>query len=66
MRILPTIDSRALITRLETDGWGLGGSLGSHDVFLHPTKQGHLSGPLPWSYLGTGLLHKLLRQAGLG
>ena len=50
---------------LETDGWVLRSVRGSHHVFNHPTRTGHISVPHPKKDLGTGLVHKLLKQAGL-
>jgi len=50
---------------LEADGWELRHVKGSHHVFRHPTKTGHLSVSHPKMDLGVGLLHKLLKQAGL-
>jgi len=59
------MNSRELITLLQAHGWVLRSSRGSHHVFVHPDRPGHLSVPHPRKDLGTGLLHKLLRQAGL-
>ncbi|MDP1696801.1 MAG: type II toxin-antitoxin system HicA family toxin [Xanthomonadaceae bacterium] len=59
------MSSAALIKQLEHDGWVLRGGKGSHRVFRHPTKLGHISVPHPKKDLGTGLVHKLLKQAGL-
>ena len=39
--------------------------VGSHHIFKHPTKPGHISVPHPKADLGKGLIHKLLKQAGL-
>jgi len=50
---------------LETDGWVLRSVRGSHHVFNHPARAGHISVPHPKKDLGTGLVHKLLKQAGL-
>jgi hypothetical protein len=38
---------------------------GSHHIFRHPIKPGHISVPHPKMDLGVGLVQKLLRQAGL-
>lgn len=62
---ITTINSKDLIKQLEADGWLLRGSRGSHHVFVHPSKPGHISVPHPKKDLGVGLLHKLLKQAGL-
>jgi len=57
--------SAEVIKLLEADGWRLRSVRGSHHVFQHPTKPGHLSVPHPKKDLGPGLVHKLLKQAGL-
>jgi len=57
--------SADLIKDLEADGWKLRGVKGSHHVFSHPTKPGHISVPHPKKDLGVGLVHKLRKQAGL-
>jgi predicted RNA binding protein YcfA (HicA-like mRNA interferase family) len=57
--------SRELIALLNQDGWTLRGSKGSHHVFVHPSKAGHLTVPHPKKDLGTGLVQKILKQAGL-
>ena len=38
---------------------------GSHHIYTHPKREGHLSVPHPKSDLGKGLVHKLRKQAGL-
>ena len=57
--------SRELIQRLEADGWVLRGTKGSHHIFIHPMKPGHISVPHPKNDLGIGLVSKLLKAAGL-
>ena len=59
------MNSKELIKQLTDDGWILRGSKGSHHVYVHPLKPGHLSVPHPKKDLGTGLVQKLLKQAGL-
>jgi predicted RNA binding protein YcfA (HicA-like mRNA interferase family) len=59
------MDSKELIKRLEAAGWLLRGTKGSHHIYTHPSKPGHISVPHPRHNLGTGLLCKLLKQAGL-
>ncbi|MDR0565014.1 MAG: type II toxin-antitoxin system HicA family toxin [Azoarcus sp.] len=56
--------SSDIIKRLESEGWVLQNTRGSHHVFRHPNKGGHISVPHPKN-LGVGLSHKLLKQAGL-
>jgi predicted RNA binding protein YcfA (HicA-like mRNA interferase family) len=54
-----------IIKRLEADGWTLRSVRGSHHVFTHPAKPGHICVPHPKQGLGVGLVHKLMKQAGL-
>ena len=60
-----TMNSRELIKQMENDGWILRSVKGSHHIFVHPVKPGHISVPHPKRDLGKGLLNKLLKQAGL-
>ena len=62
---ITTMQSKDLIKQLVADGWYLRASKGSHHIFVHPRKAGHISVPHPKKDLGIGLLHKLLKQAGL-
>ena len=57
--------SAELIKRLKKDGWVLRGSKGSHHVFTHPIKTGHVVVPHPRKDLGTGLIRAILKQAQL-
>ncbi|MGZ8556533.1 MAG: type II toxin-antitoxin system HicA family toxin [Sulfuricurvum sp.] len=59
------MNSAELIKRLQNDGWVLRGVKGSHHVFTHPAKPGHISVPHPCKNLGNGLMNKLLKQADL-
>lgn len=59
------MNSKEIIKQLEADGWELRAVRGSHHVFRHPSKPGHISVPHPKHDLGVGLVHKLLKQAGL-
>ncbi|NYT69529.1 type II toxin-antitoxin system HicA family toxin [Pusillimonas noertemannii] len=59
------MNSKELIRQLEQAGWQLRNVKGSHHVFCHPTRPGHISVPHPKKDLGIGLLNKLLRQAGI-
>lgn len=54
-----------VVRQAEGAGWVLRGVEGSHRVYIHPDKPGHISVPHPKKDLGTGLAHKLLKQAGL-
>jgi predicted RNA binding protein YcfA (HicA-like mRNA interferase family) len=57
--------SAELIKLLEAEGWLLRGVRRSHHVFSHPQRVGHISVPHPKKDLGIGLVHQLLKQAGL-
>jgi predicted RNA binding protein YcfA (HicA-like mRNA interferase family) len=59
------MNSKQVIKQLEAGGWTLRSVRGSHHVFTHPSKPGHISVPHPKQDLGVGLVHKLLKQAGL-
>ena len=59
------MNSVELIKQMERAGWVLRGVKGSHHIFTHPDRPGHLSVPHPRKDLGVGLAHKLLKQAGL-
>jgi predicted RNA binding protein YcfA (HicA-like mRNA interferase family) len=59
------MNSAEIIKRLQNDGWVLRGVKGSHHVFSHPAKPGHISVPHPCKDFGIGLVNKLLKQAGL-
>jgi predicted RNA binding protein YcfA (HicA-like mRNA interferase family) len=63
--IITTVNSKQLVKLLEDDGWTLRGVRGSHHIYTHPSKPGHLSVPHPKNDLGIGLVNKLLKQAGL-
>ncbi len=60
-----TINSKDLIKQREKAGWRLQNVKGSHHVYRHPDRPGHISVPHPRKQLGTGLVSKLLRQAGM-
>lgn len=57
--------SADLIRELKKVGWYFDHATGDHHIFKHPSKPGHLSVPHPKKDLGKGLVHKLLKQAGL-
>jgi predicted RNA binding protein YcfA (HicA-like mRNA interferase family) len=59
------MNSKTLIKLLEKDGWTERCCKGSHHIFTHPTKAGHISVPHPKQDLGVGITQKLLKQAGL-
>ena len=57
--------SAELIKRMLKAGWILRGVKGSHHVYVHPDRPGHVTVPHPRKDLGTGLLHKLLKHTDL-
>jgi predicted RNA binding protein YcfA (HicA-like mRNA interferase family) len=59
------MNSKEIIKQMEEDGWMLRAIRGSHHIFNHPNKPGHISIPHPKKDLGKGLVLKLLKQAGL-
>lgn len=54
-----------IIRQLEKAGWELRGVKGSHHIYTHPERAGHITIPHPKKDLGIGLVNKLLKQAGL-
>lgn len=65
MCIIHTMQSRDLIKLLQSDGWHLQRSRGSHHQFMHPTKPGTITVPHPKKDLGKGLVQAIRKQAGL-
>lgn len=63
--MVPTVDSKGLIRELKKAGWTEDRCVGSHHIFKHPTIAGHITVPHPKKDLGTGLVHKIRKQAGL-
>jgi predicted RNA binding protein YcfA (HicA-like mRNA interferase family) len=57
--------SGELIKKMLKAGWVLRSVKGSHHVYTHPDRLGHVTVPHPKKDLGTGLLHKLLKQTDL-
>jgi predicted RNA binding protein YcfA (HicA-like mRNA interferase family) len=57
--------SSQLIKKMLKAGWVLRAVKGSHHVYTHPDRPGHISVPHPKKDLGIGLLNKLLKQADL-
>ena len=60
-----TMKSADLIRELKSAGWRLDRVRGSHHVFKHPNRQGHVVIPHPKKDLGTGLIAAIRKQAGL-
>ncbi len=51
---------------LESDGWHLVATRGSHRQFKHPSKAGRVTVPgKPSDNLAPGTLNSILKQAGL-
>jgi predicted RNA binding protein YcfA (HicA-like mRNA interferase family) len=65
MWIIHTVTSAELIKQMLKAGWVLRGVKGSHHVYVHPQRAGHVTVPHPRKDLGTGLLKKLLKQIEL-
>jgi predicted RNA binding protein YcfA (HicA-like mRNA interferase family) len=57
--------SAELIRELHRAGWLLDRVRGSHHVFRHPTRPGHVVVPHPKKDLGVGLVSAIRKQAGL-
>jgi predicted RNA binding protein YcfA (HicA-like mRNA interferase family) len=57
--------SADLIRELRQAGWVLDRVRGSHHVFKHQARPGHIVVPHPKKDLGTGLVKAIRRQAGL-
>ena len=60
-----TMKSADLIRELRRNGWVLDRVRGSHHVFRHPDRTGHLVVPHPKKELGKGLVAAIRKQAGL-
>lgn len=50
---------------LVKEGWTLDRVSGSHHIYKHPAKAGHISIPHPKKDLGKGLVSKLMKFADL-
>ena len=62
MRTMWSVD---LIRQLRADGWTLDRVRGSHHVFKHPDRPGHIVVPHPKKKLGKGLVAAIRKQVGL-
>ncbi len=57
---------RAALRMIESDGWHLVGTRGSHRQYKHPSRPGRVTVPgKPNDDLAPGTLNSILRQAGL-
>jgi predicted RNA binding protein YcfA (HicA-like mRNA interferase family) len=54
-----------LIRELKAAGWILNRVRGSHHVFRHPERTGHIVVPHPKKDLGVGLIAAICKQAGV-
>ncbi len=55
-----------ILRMLESDGWHLVATRGSHRQFKHPSKAGRVTVPgKPSDDLAPGTLNSILKQAGL-
>lgn len=59
MRNMPSAE---LIRELKAAGWVLDRVRGSHHVFVHPDRPGHIVVPHPRKALGVGLCAAILKQ----
>jgi predicted RNA binding protein YcfA (HicA-like mRNA interferase family) len=57
--------SADLIREIEKAGWRLDRVRGSHHVFKHATRLGHVVVPHPKKDLGKGLVAQIRKDAGL-
>lgn len=65
VRIVHTMKSAELIRDLKAAGWVLDRVRGSHHVFVHADRPGHVTVPHPKKDLGKGLVAAIRKQAGL-
>ena len=57
--------SNQVIEMLESDGWYLVATKGSHRQYKHPEKGGRVTVPHPIKDLPKGTVNSILKQAGL-
>ena len=62
---MKSYSSREVIAMLETDGWYLVRTRGSHHHFKHPTKQGLVTVKHPDKDIPPETLKSIARQSGL-
>ena len=65
MCIVRTVKSTALVREIKAAGWVLARARGSHHVFKHPGRPGHVVVPHPKKDLGVSLVAAIRKQAGL-
>jgi predicted RNA binding protein YcfA (HicA-like mRNA interferase family) len=59
------MNSAALIRLMREAGWELDRVRGSHHVFKHPSRPGHIVVPHPKKDLGKGLVAAIRKAAGV-
>jgi predicted RNA binding protein YcfA (HicA-like mRNA interferase family) len=57
--------SSDLIRKIQDAGWTLHRVRGSHHIFTHAERPGHVSVPHPKKDLGKGLVAAIRKQAGI-
>lgn len=57
--------AREVIALIETAGWRLDRQRGSHAVFKHESKDGHIVVPIHPGDIPKGTLNDILKKAGL-
>jgi predicted RNA binding protein YcfA (HicA-like mRNA interferase family) len=62
--MMRTMKSADIIRELNALGWFLDRVRGSHHVFKHPSRPGHVVVPHPKMDLGPGLVAAIRKQAG--
>ena len=60
-----TVKSADIIRDMKAAGWVLDRVRGSHHVFKHPGRRGHVVVPHPKKDLGVGLIAAIRKQAAL-
>lgn len=63
--MLPPVDSRTVIKRIEAEGWQLVRGTGSHHQFRHPSRPGTVAVPHPRKDMPVGTLKSIARQSGV-
>lgn len=59
------MNSRDVITQLKAAGWVLNRVKGSHNVFTHPSRPGHVVVPHPKKDLPLGTVKSIEQQSGV-
>lgn len=63
--MLVRMDSRAIVSALEAEGWRRVGQKGSHIQFAHPDRPGRVTVPHPKRDLPVGTVKSIEKQAGI-